>query len=154
MKDIRKVNINVTYDPNHKGAHYTIDGEHFMNAGDLAECLVKAAHGLDPVKDGNGAFDKVADVPEYNASVKSSNATVCGRKLADDKAEFIEKFLEQSVANSYWYVIVDGNKVTTYKMNVDTFRKFLTKFANINERGALRLPRTTTMMLRWLDTNA
>ena len=39
--------IEYTFDPNRKGAKYTLDGTHYMNGGEFAEVATKAALGYD-----------------------------------------------------------------------------------------------------------
>lgn len=150
-KDVKRITVNYTYDASHTRAHYTLNGIHFMNAGDFIETAVKAAHGLNAVKDSNGRFDKCSDIPEYNASVKSSEATLCNVVLADNFAETLDKFFEKVTSREFWYVVMIEEDLHIYKMDKAEFREFVEKFAFFNERKQVRIRKTGAKTIRWLE---
>ena len=82
--------IEYTFDPTRKGAKYTLDGTHYMNGGEFAEVATKAALGFEAHKDANTAYNEGSDIPEINASVKSSKATLVNMKLADTFDESVQ----------------------------------------------------------------
>ena len=98
-----------------KGAKYTLDGEHFMNHGEYAECLAKFVLGYKAEKDANTRFDKGEDIPELNASVKSWNCGLTDMKLADNKEEFLHKFWEMSNPNVTYIWVISMKKVKKLK---------------------------------------
>lgn len=150
-KRTTQITLEYRYDPNHSGAHYTLDGEHFMNGGDFAEVDTKHEHGFAAKKDGNTAYDIESDIPEMNASVKSSGFTLTSKVLADSFNETIEKYF-QTVHSTLWiYVIIIGEEVTFYYMNATEFRQFLETFGTWTERKVIRGRKTSGKMITWLD---
>ena len=79
------INFKFAFDPAHKGASYTLDGEHYMNGGEFAEIADKMVKGLGSKKDANTPFDKGSDIEETDTSVKSSKAQ---QKFLDSTAMF------------------------------------------------------------------
>ena len=79
-----KINFQFTFDPMHKGAPYTMDGEHYMNGGEFAEVADKMVKGLGSKKDANTPFDMGSDIEETQTSVKSSKATLTSAKIGYD----------------------------------------------------------------------
>ena len=155
MKMTAKINVNFTFDPARSGAKYTLDGgRHWMNGGEFAEVVAKAAHGLEAGKDANTRFDEGSDVPEYNASVKSSKASLTNMKLADTFDDSVRAYFEQVHSSEFWYVTITDELATIYKMNATKFERFLRKFSKLNERGVIRIAATSSKMLAWLDANA
>ena len=150
-KDVKSININYSYVAEHKGAHYTLNHVEFMNHGDFMEVAVKAAYGLEAKKDGNTSFDKDSDIPEYKASVKSSNATVFNRKLGNDFDSSLNVFFDLVASDEFWYVADVDEELNIYKMNAEEFRRFLEKFAKYTEREVVRLPKTSGKMIGWLE---
>lgn len=141
-------------DRTHAGAPYTLDGMHYMNHGQLCEVMAKAAHGLDVTVDANTPFDRGSDIPQFSASVKSSRATLCTEKLDASYDGFIAKFFQRTASTSFWYVEDAGELVTIYKMDAETFEKFLRRFAKLNDRGVVRIAKTSKTMLYWLEHEA
>ena len=155
MKMTTNLNLSYTYDAERKGAKYSLNGgRNWMNGGDFLEVAAKAAHGLEPKKDGNTRFDKGSDVPEYHASVKSAKASLTNCKLADTFDASVIAYFEQTASSEFWYVAMVDDLLTIYKMNAKVFERFIRKFTKLNERGVLRFPTTSAKMLAWLDTNA
>ena len=153
MKTTVKNPLSYTYDAARRGAKYTVDGIHFMNAGEFLEAAAKAVFGLDPRKDANTRFDKGSDVPEFNASVKSSRASLTTEKLAATLEESIEVYFRRVASTEFWYVTMLDDEVSVYRMNAETFRQFVTKFGKLNERGVIRLASTSAKVLAWLESN-
>lgn len=154
MKMVRELNVKFTFDPARKGAKYSLDNLHWMNGGEFAEVVAKAVHGLEAGKDANTRFDEGSDVPEYNASVKSSKASLTNMKLADSFEESLQVYFERVHSTEFWYVTITDEIVTIYKMNAAKFERFLRKFGKLNERNIIRIAATSSKMLAWLDANA
>lgn len=154
-KMIAKNPVPFTYDPAHKGAPYTIDGSKWINAGELKEAIAKALHKLAAGKDANTAFDAGSDVPEYNASVKSSKATLTCKQLAGSTyMEMLDDYFARVASTEFWWVELNDDDAIIYKMNAKTFRKFMERFANKTSYGPIRFAKTSAKMLTWLDANA
>lgn len=154
MKMVRELNVKFTFDPTRKGAKYSLDNLHWLNGGEFAEAVAKAVHGLDAAKDANTRFNEGSDIPEYNASVKSSKASLTNMKLADSFEESLRVYFEQVHSTEFWYVTITDEVVTIYKLNAVKFERFLRKFSKLNERGVIRIAATSSKMLAWLDANA
>jgi hypothetical protein len=125
-------NLTYIYNPDRKGAKYSLDnGEHYMNHGEYAECLAKSVLGFEPKKDANTRFDKGEDIPELNASVKSWNCGLTDMKLADNKAEFLEKFWAMSnPTTTYIWAYDYGEMVDIWFMDYKEFQAFTETFGS------------------------
>lgn len=155
MKMISKNPVAYSYNPAHSGAHYTLNGSKWMNAGELKEVIAKAVHKLALVKDGNTAFDEGSDIPEYSASVKSSKATLTTKKLAGNSySEMLDDYFTRVASTTFWWVELVDEDVVIYKMNAKTFRAFMGRFASLTSYGVIRFAKTSAKMLVWLDANA
>ena len=137
-----------------KHVPYNINGKD-DNGGAAVECGVKSGLGLPAVKDGNGAYDVIDDVPEYNASVKSSAATLVNRKLGDNFDEVVNAYFETVHSKVVWYGVIDTmkNAVTVYEMNHKEFRQYLKLFSRFDDsRKVVRLNKdAASKNLRWLE---
>lgn len=136
---------------------YNINGKD-DNGGVAVECGIKSGLGLPAVKDANGAYDVTDDIPEYNASVKSSAATLVNRKLGDNFDEVVNAYFDTVHSKIVWYGVIDTIKraVTVYEMNHKEFRQYLKLFARYdNSRKVVRLNKdAASVNLRWLEQHA
>lgn len=146
-----EVNLAYTFDPAHKGANYTFDGEHWTNGGEFAEVMTKAVLGYVPEKDANTRYDKASDIPEMNASVKSSRFTLVNFALADTFEESINRYFETVHSTLWIYTIIVEDTVTLYYMNRKEFERFLYTFCFLNERNVVRCKVTSGKMIKWLE---
>lgn len=153
MKQYFKITAPATYDANHARAHYTFDGSHYMNAGEYIEILCKTACGLPAKKDGSTPYNVGSDIEEYNASVKSSAATLVNWKLAETFEKSLDVYFANTASKNFWYGSIENDVLIIYKMTASTFRKFLEKFSTLNERGCVRVQKETNIMKRWLKAN-
>ena len=113
-KMVTKMPISYRYVAERKGAHYTIDGKHFMGHGDLLEIAVKVAHGLEGKKDACTPFYKASDIPEYSASVKSADCSLFNMKLADSFEASAEIYLDRDVSTSFWWAQDVGEELWSW----------------------------------------
>ena len=143
--------IEYTFDPTRKGAKYTLDGTHYMNGGEFAEVATKAALGYEPHKDANTAYSEGSDIPEINASVKSSKATLVNMKLADTFDESVEAYFQTTHSTCFIYTILMDDMTNIYMMDKEEFREFIYKFASLNERGFIRFKATSGKTIQWLE---
>lgn len=146
-----KITLAYTYEPAHKGAPYTMDGEHWFNHGDLCEILLKHCKGLDAKKDGNGKWNKCSDIEETATSVKSSKATLASDLTGTDINEMLNRYFKEVHSTNFSYVAIIDNTLVEYNMNANEFNEFTREWANINERKVIRFKSTSGKMLRWLD---
>lgn len=143
-----------TFDASHKGAPYTIDGgAHWMNGGDFAEIALKNAFGLPAVKDGNGDFRDVSDIPEYNLSVKSSKATLTCVKLGNSAEEILANFFSVCASDKFAWVIILDNVVNAYIMNAVEFKNFALTWGRYDaSRQVIRFKTSSAKMVAWLES--
>jgi len=154
MRMIARNPVAFTYDPAHKGAPYTIDGRKWMNSGELKEIIAKALHNLPAHKDGNTAFDEGSDIPEFRASVKSSKATLTTKPLNGvNFTEMLDDYFARVASTEFWWIELNDEYVTVYKMSAEKFRKFTEMFAKLTSYGTIRYAKTNSKMLTWLDRN-
>ncbi len=153
MKQYYTITNPATYDAAHVRAHYTFDGSHYMNAGEYIEVLCKTACGVSAKKDGSTPYNVGSDIEEYQASVKSSAATLVNWKLAETLEKSLDVYFKNTASKNFWYGSIENNVLIIYKMTAATFRKFLEKFSFINERGCVRVREETKMMKKWLNMN-
>ena len=88
------------YDPDHKGAHYTFDGSHYLNNGEFAEAVLKSCMGYTCEKDANTAFDAGSDIEELHMSVKSSKATLTSEILGKDMESSLNTYFTRTASES------------------------------------------------------
>lgn len=155
MKKITaEIKINYIFDTTHKGANYSFDnGQNWCNGGEFAEIIAKSVLGFAPHKDANTAYDVASDIPELNASVKSSRFTLVNKKLGDTFEESIDNYFA-TVHSSLWiYVVVVDNVATLYFMDKIEFTRFLYTFTALNERQVVRSKATSGKMIAWFEKN-
>lgn len=140
--------LKYTFNADHKGAPFTIDGDHFMNAGEFAEVALKACKGYEPIKDKNTKFNEVSDIEQTKTSVKSSGATLTSVKLGADFDIVLKKFFEMSASTNYSYVTIIEDIVTEYNMNANEFKEFVENWASYqNDRQVIRFKKTSGKMI-------
>ena len=146
------MNFHFEYDPAHRGAPYSLDGEHYMNAGEFAEVADKLCKGLGSSKDANTPFDKGSDIAETMTSVKSSKATLTGAQIGYD-FESIKRCYFARVHSTNWdYVVIMDDTLMVYNMNAAEFEDFMNNWATYcKDRNVIRFKATSGKMLNWLD---
>lgn len=155
MEIIRaEIKFEYTFDSARKGAKYTLDGTHYMNGGEFAEVTTKAVLGFEAHKDANTAFDEGSDIPEINASVKSSKASLTNMRLADTFDESVKVYFDRTHSTCFIYTVIIDETATLYMMNADEFRAFMYKFSALNERGVIRFKATSGKMVAFLESLA
>lgn len=125
-------NLQFEYDGTRKGAKYTLNGgKNWMNHGEYSECLAKSVLGYEAEKDANTAFNMGHDIPEIGASVKSHNCGLTDMKLADNKADFIERFFEMSDPQTTYIWVYDyADMVDIWFMDTEEFKAFTNQFGS------------------------
>lgn len=139
----------------HRGAPYTLDGAHFLNAGELTEICVKSALGFAPEKEANTSFRLASDIEALRASVKSAKATLTSERLADNFTDALTRYLAETASALWIFAVVNGERVTIYEMGASEFRAFTERWARWEaERGVIRYREASSKMLAWLDERA
>ena len=124
------------------------------NAGDFFEIADKFVKGYDTHKDGNGKYNEGSDIPEINASVKSSTATLVNMKLADTFDESVKVYFQNTHSTCFIYTIIIDDMTHIYMMNAIEFKEFIYKFASLNERGFIRFKATSGKTVAFLESLA
>lgn len=155
-KAVYNVNLPYIYNPEHKGAPYSLNGgEKWCNGGDLKEVLIKSCLSFEAKKDACGSYDKTDDVPELNASVKSSKATLVNKVLGYD-FESVKRHYFATVHSSLWiWVSLHDEELTAYYMDATEFEEFMDNWAGFcKDRKVIRFKAESLIMLQWLDERA
>lgn len=146
------INVSYFFDANRKGAKYSFDGKHYMNAGEWKECLAKAARGYANRKDANTPYNVGSDIPELNASVKSGKASLTSMKLANTFEESVEVYFANVHSTLFIWVEVIDETVVCYEMDANTFKQFIYKWSSLNERGVIRFKASSAKMIAYLES--
>lgn len=147
----KEITTNYKFDTTHKGAPYTIDGEHWMNNGEFSEILTKLVLGYELKKDANTRYDEGSDIPERNASVKASRFSLTSVYLGDTKEEIIKNYFKTVHSTEWIYTTIIENIVKLYIMNAEEFKEFLENWTTVNERKVLRGKITSGKMIKWFE---
>ena len=150
IKTTYSINVSYQFVVEHKGAPYTFDGVHFMNAGEFKEAIRKAVAGLECKKDANTPFDVGSDIEETNTSVKSSGATISPVK-GDTLEEIMTEYFERVHSDNWDYVTIVDEHVVVYNMNKKEFKEFVEMFGRVNNRKVVRLIKESSKMIRWFE---
>lgn len=140
-----------TFDNEHKGAHYTFDGEKYMNAGEWCEAQYKYVLGFEATKDANTAFDAGSDIEQLHRSVKSSKATLTSKILGRDMETSLACYFERVASTSWAWIVPMDETLTVYVMNADEFKQFTTEWASYNKEGHIRYKATSGKMIKWFE---
>ena len=150
-KTVYRVMKSYTFDPTHKGAPYTFDGEHWLNAGELVEILLKFVKGFEAEKDANTKWNEGSDIEQTATSVKSSGATLASDLKGEDMSEMLDRYFKEVHSTNWSFGIIIEDTLTEYNMNANEFREMLMTWASINERKVIRLKKVSTKMVKWLE---
>lgn len=142
------------FDASRKGAKYSLDGAHWMNAGEFMECAIKWAFGYAAHKDANARYDVASDIPELNASVKSSKASLTNMPLASSFEESVDVYFANVHSTCFIYGAITDSILNVYMMDADTFRQFMYHWSALNERGVIRFKATSGKMIAYLESLA
>ena len=153
IKATYTVNRPYLFNPEHKGAPYSMNGgENYMNHGDFCEVMFKAVLGFEAVKDACGAYDTTDDVPELNASVKSSKATLVNKVLGYDYDSVKACYFATVHSTTWVWVSIIDDELNAYYMNAEEFATFMDTFAAyVPDRKVIRFKGESLKMLAWLE---
>lgn len=150
-KTTSRIPTNFIYDANRKSAHYSLDGQHYMNGGEFAEVLDKMVRGFEATKDANTPFDKGSDIEETHTSIKSNGCGLTDRKLADNREDFLAKYFDLTASTNVDYVIILDEEINIYNMDMNEFKDFCNEFARWDKYSMKVRIKTTATMVRWLE---
>lgn len=154
-KQIFPITFKYNFDPARRGAKYTLDGEHWLNAGEFVEIAVKSGLGLELRKDANTSFDEGDDIPELKASVKSPKFTLTTVNLGDSKDEIIRNYFERTASETVVWGFIAGEEVVTYWMSMAEFAEYLENWGYFDKHTRyVRGKALSGKMLNWLDERA
>lgn len=147
----------VHFNPEHKGAPYTVNGKNFFNFGNYAEAVVSewAGYGFSYDND-HIPFDKGSDIEELNASVKSSGASLACL-YGDDRNSIIAEYFARVHSTMWIYAMQVDNEWWLYQMTAEEFKEFLEEFGGlVRESGKeirykVRLKKTSSKMVKWFE---
>lgn len=156
-KSVFNSSVSVHFNPEHKGAPYTVDGVHWFNNGNRMEAVVNewAGYGFGFDTD-HVPFDMGSDIEELSASVKSSGASLACL-YGSDKAEIIREYFARVHSTMWIYVVEVDSEFWLYQMNAEEFRAMLEEFSGLTResgkeiRYKLRLKKTSSKMVKWLE---
>lgn len=142
--------LKYTYDPNHKGAHYLING-HYANAGEFIEIALKACKGFEACKDANTRFDMGSDIEETHTSVKTFGFSLC-ESIAETWEATLTEYFIRTASNNVSYAVAINEEIVEYNMNMNEFKEMLEKFGTWDKSGKkIRVKRNP---LNWLEERA
>lgn len=154
-KETAKIPVSFTFDPAHKGAPYTIDGAHWMNAGQFKQIARVASLFGRIDKPDNVPFNVGSDIPENKESVKSSKATLVNAVLADNFTDTLSVYFSHVASTSFSWVTIRDDEIITYVMNAAEFKAFCEAFAMFDKnRKVIRFKTESIKMLAWLEARA
>lgn len=156
MKKITYIStLNFTH-TTHSGARYLVNG-HNQNHGQLAESLVKERLGLYTETNPSTSYDNGSDIEEYNASVKSANASLA-RDLHGTTNEQIKTFFKKVHSSVFVFVDFDDKTAETSEwwMNKKEFGNFVRLFTRLDRDSKTHEPKirfksASRFMISWLD---
>lgn len=152
-KEIHNIPISYTFDPNHKGAPYTINGDKWLNAGQLKQilriaCLFGKITGPDKVP-----YNVDSDIPELHESIKSSKATLVNMILGEDFESTLNTYFATTASTSHSWVMIIDEQIVTYIMNLNEFREFTEHFGWYDkDRKVIRYKAESTKMIKWFES--
>lgn len=150
FKNTYPIVTNFTYDPNHKGAHYLIDGR-YANAGEAVEIMLKACKGFEATKDANTRFDMGSDIEETHTSVKTFGFSLC-ESIADTFTETISEYFRRTASTNVSYALIVNEEIVEYNMSLEEFKDMLERFGSWDKSGKkIRVKRNP---LAWLEMRA
>lgn len=151
-KEVFPIPMAFSYNPERKGAHYTLDGTHWMNAGQFKQ-IVRVAGLFGRIeKPDHVPYDVDSDIPELHESIKSSKATLVNMVLGEDMAETLNFYFAHTVSTVHSWVTIVDDDVVTYIMDNIEFRTFTERFASYNKsRKVVRYGKESALMIKWLE---
>ena len=157
VKHIHQLQTSVRFVPDHKGAPYTVDGRHFFNAGNFAECAVNEYEGFGFGYDTHAVpFDKGSDIEPLRMSVKSSKFSLACL-YGTDRDSIIAEYFRRCHSKVWRYVVQVDSEFWFYDMNQAEFAEFLDVWSIASRADSktdllkVKGKATSGKMLQWLE---
>lgn len=156
IKETYVSTLQYTYDPEHRGARYCIDGKKYCNVGELLESIAKHHRGLEYLRNPTTKWNEGSDIEEENASVKSGKASLACL-YGESIEEVLEKYFAEVASNKWIYMVMLDDLIVEYHMNAKEFYDFCFAFGRLvaetghPERKKVRLLATSAKTIQWLE---
>ena len=155
-KKTTPIRLNVIFNPNRKGNKYTLDGENWLNRGQLAETLhIFEETGRIKLYD-NINYLLGSDFEEHKENIKSRHATLTSVNLGDTLEEVLLNFAMTCPSEQFSYNVIDfrTNQMTTYIMALYEFIEMCLAVCKFEESGkVVRFPHSDRKVVEWLENN-
>lgn len=153
-KTYHSISVPYTFDPNRPNAKYTLDGVHFMNAGQFLQIQLIANLYNRIDRPDNKNFSEDSDIPELCESVKSSKATLVNTFLGNDTETHLQNFFAKVASTQFSWLILIDETIVRYVMDKKEFETFVRNWSKFDEsRKVIRFKTTSTKMIQWLESN-
>ena len=155
-KKITPIRLNVTFNPDRKGNKYTLDGDKWLNRGQLAETLriFEETGRINLYNNINYCLG--SDLEEYQESIKSRHATLTTVNLGNTLEEVLLNFATTCPSKQFSYNVIDfrTNQMTTYIMALYEFIEMCLTVCKFEESGkVVRFPHSDKKVVEWLENN-
>ena len=150
LKNTYSIVTNFTYDADHKGAHYLIDGKYY-NTGEAIEIMLKACKGFKACKDASTRFDKGSDIEETHTSIKTLGFSLC-ESIADNFSDTIAEYFKRTASTNVSYALIVNEEIVEYNMSLEEFKEMLERFGAWDK--ASKKIRVKRNPLAWLEMRA
>lgn len=150
----------VGYNPDRPRAPWTLDGIHYFNNGNLAECEASDFYGYGFRYDTDGVpFDKGSDIEPLRYSVKSHNCSLgcvyTTHNTPEGKAEIIAEYFRRTRSVGWVYVVRYEEHSDIYEMDAQEFRYLLENFGSMSRESGKTVYKikikTSQKMVRWFE---
>ena len=137
----------------HRGAPYTIDGNHFLNYGQLVQIARISVKTGQMTKPDNIRYDLDSDLTEYGESIKSAKATLVNMYLGDSLESVLNAYRATTHSQIHSWCNLQGNELTAYIMDTDEFIEFTRLFGRYDHsRKVVRYKTHSSLMVQWFES--
>ena len=151
-KEIHTIRFNYQK-TDHHGAPYTIDGEHFLNYGQLVQIARISVKTGQMTKPDNIRYDLDSDLSEYGESIKSAKATLVNMYLGDDLESVLNTYKSTTHSQMHSWCDLKDNELTAYVMDIDEFIEFTRLFGRYDHnRKVVRYKTHSSLMVKWFES--
>lgn len=150
------IKMEYTFNSNHKGAHYSMDGgKTYKNHGEFCESAAKFQRGLEYLVNPATSFDTGSDIEQIHASVKTPGASLACI-YGDNMEEILIQYFKKVKSTLWIIMIMDNNKMFEYHLNQTEFKNFLQKFGRLDmdskaKKNKIRIKNLTKSMVSYLE---
>lgn len=147
------INFNYEFHAERKGAKYTVEGLH-KNGGQFLEYAVKKHWGYSEDCPAT-AYNEGSDIPEINASVKSSKFSLACI-YNDDFDSILDEYFSKVSSTLWIYVVKIDEQIAEYRMSESEFKAFVKKFGRLtreskSDKKKIQGMATSSKMIEWFE---